>query len=153
MAYTVKPRYTGSKNNGNPPISNAERRSLPFLLTFFVNKTPLSPDPTITENPRITEGLASPQAYYLPSRVAETGAHLAHCASELQHKSRTYRFDNGKKLGKRRKKQAENGKIRRINRVLILITFTFVVGTLSFHELKRKMQKTSSFMQYFHNNS
>ena len=54
-------------NNGYPPISNAERRSLPFLLTFFVKKTPLSPDPTITENPRITEGLASPQAYYLPS--------------------------------------------------------------------------------------
>ena len=47
----------------------------------------------------------------------------------------------------------KKGKIRRINRALVLITFTFVVGTLSFHELKRKMQKTSSFMQYFHNNN
>ena len=35
---TVKPRYTGSKNNGNPPITNAERKSLPFFFTFFVKK-------------------------------------------------------------------------------------------------------------------
>jgi len=39
-----------------------------------------------------------------------------------------------------------------INGVLGLITYSFYVGTLSFHELKRKMQKTSSLMQYFHNN-
>ena len=53
----------------------------------------------------------------------------------------------------RLKSRRKMEKIRRINRVLVLITFTFVVGTLTFHELKRKMQKTSSFMQYFHNNS
>ena len=39
----------------------------------------------------------------LTTRVAETGAHLAHCALELWHKSRTYRFDNGKKLGNEEK--------------------------------------------------
>ena len=48
-----------------------------------------------------------------------------------------------------KKKWAENGKIRRMNRVLVLNTFTFVVGTLSFHELKRKMQKTSSVCNIF----
>ena len=54
---------------------------------------------------------------------------------------------------KRREKQEENGKIRSINRVLGLITYSLGVGTLSFHEIKGEMQKTSSFMQYLHSNS
>ena len=51
-----------------------------------------------------------------------------------------------KKVGGKWKNQKDKQGIT----VFVFNTFTFVVGTLSFHELKRKMQKTSSFMQYFH---
>ena len=49
-----------------------------------------------------------------PLRVAGTGAHMAHnarCASELQLKSRTYRFYYGKKLGNEGKKVGPRKKL------------------------------------------
>ena len=42
----------------------------------------------------------SPQLFDIfQSRVTETGAHLAHSASELKLKSRTYRLDHEKNWG------------------------------------------------------